>query len=90
LIRTWDFSHNAINKSEVAVRRRVGFTQIKHGAVFVWKKLGGMPSLDPDHFILSRIAPKGRYKPWKPLTIRWPAQVGLLNEAIAQAIAPVA
>ncbi|HMI66165.1 MAG TPA: GNAT family N-acetyltransferase [Cyclobacteriaceae bacterium] len=60
LIRTWDFSHNAINKAEVAVRKKAGFTQIKHGAVFVWKGLGGMPLLDPHHFILSRIASEGK------------------------------
>jgi hypothetical protein len=60
LIRAWDFSHNAINKAEVAVRKKAGFTQIKHGAVFVWKKLGGKSLLDPHHFILSRIASEGK------------------------------
>ena len=60
LIRTWDFSHNEIHKTEVAVRKRAGFTQIKHGTVLVWKGLGGVPPLNPHHFILSRIASEGK------------------------------
>ena len=60
LIRTWDFSHNAINKTEVTLRKRAGFTQIDHGAVFVWKSLVAMPTLNPHDFILSRIASEGK------------------------------
>jgi hypothetical protein len=59
MIRTWDFSHNVYHRNEIELRKKTGFFHLDKGISFVWKSLDENDTLDPNNFILSRLASQG-------------------------------
>jgi N-acetylglutamate synthase-like GNAT family acetyltransferase len=57
LIRNWHFQHTQLNRDEVSIYKKAGYTYIDRGIGFVWKPLN--TSVDPAHFYLSRLATEG-------------------------------
>lgn len=59
LIRTWDFTHNQVGLEEIDVRMNCGFYHLDRGMAFVWKPLFESSTLNPNDFILTRLASQG-------------------------------
>ncbi len=59
LIRTWDFDTNRYNKSAIEIRLKMGFIYLNKGISFVWKSLDDGQPLNPNNFLLSRLASQG-------------------------------
>lgn len=58
LVRNWTFKTNALNKELTELHARAGYYNLDRGIGFVWKRLDDRP-LDPNQFVLSRIATQG-------------------------------
>lgn len=59
VIRFWGFRHNTQNKKELDVLSACGFTFINKGIYVVWKSLDAELGLQPEDFVLSRMASQG-------------------------------
>ena len=58
LIRNWLFDINTLNHEEILVYKSAGYTHLKRGIGFVWKKLDTI-EIEPTDFYLSRISTQG-------------------------------
>ena len=58
MIRNWVFNTNELNKEEILIQKKAGFTHIKRGINLVWKELEAV-KIQPENFYLSRIASQG-------------------------------
>ena len=57
-IRSWQFSHNALNTNEKQLFIKANYIHLNRGVGFVWKEIGDF-NLNPNDFYLSRIATQG-------------------------------
>ncbi len=58
LVRNWEWNTNALNQKEVDRFRDAGHTILERGIGLVWKKLDDV-DVEPENFLLSRIASQG-------------------------------
>ena len=58
LVRNWEWDTNSVNKQEVEVYDKAGHFVLNKGIGLVWKKLDDV-DLEPENFLLSRIASQG-------------------------------
>jgi hypothetical protein len=59
LIRTMSFTCNDVGKSEIEVLQRAGFTHLKRGQYFVWKKLSETVDIQAHQLVLNRLFTQG-------------------------------
>jgi GNAT superfamily N-acetyltransferase len=57
-VRQWVFDTNIVNTEEVSVFKEAGYIHLNRGIGFVWKEISNT-GLNPENFILSRIATQG-------------------------------
>lgn len=58
-IRFWGFDHNIQNNYEVEMLQSVGFLKLKKGISFVFKEINTTFKINPQNFVLSRMASQG-------------------------------
>jgi GNAT superfamily N-acetyltransferase len=59
MVRGWNFVHNPANSEEIEILKKAGFVYLNRGISFVWKDISTGEKLDPNHFLLSRMATQG-------------------------------
>jgi len=59
VIRFWGFRHTLQNRKELELLSAAGFTFINKGIRVVWKRLDDTLNIEPEDFVLSRMASQG-------------------------------